>query len=255
MPDAKLTQTQRQEIADRFVAGDTQMSLAGEYGVSKQTIIRVCRKLKAVRVAPKPATIQDLVEFTKRAKSILWALDPGPEEGRKNYNSWKARILELADKNGGGLSKNEAIVYASKECPSLSTLFGLYNVEKYDPSPESHAHIKHFGDTGFKKGDVTCEGIDQTYRESLRWAIEAAGKFSRTRERPTSCPCDKAWYLYEQAVSDPKDFLSRVGQVESKGDAESEARDKAAKSGTRSIAEIDGMLSELDKHEEESEDA
>jgi hypothetical protein len=100
---------------------------------------------------------------------------------------------------------------------------------------------------------VECKGLKQTYRDSLRWAIEAAGKWKGEKEKPTICPCWTAWYLYEQAIDDPKDFLGKVGQVESKGDADSEAQQSARLAGARSVAEIDGMLAELEI-EEESED-
>jgi hypothetical protein len=44
--------------------------------------------------------------------------------------------------------------------------------------------------------------------------------------------------------------LRIVGQVESKGDAEEDERRNARAGGTRSIVELDGMLSELAESEE-----
>lgn len=249
MSNARLTQGQRREIADRFVAGDEQEKLAEEFKVCKNTIVRVCRDLRALRPKLRPAKTKDLTEFATRAKSILWRQDGGTD--RKTYEAWKARVEELASKDGGGLAKNEAIVRASKEYPCLGRLFREYDVRAYDPNPESHAHIQHAGTPIAAGSEVTCEGIDQTYRESLRWAGDAAGMTTRTGVRPSTCPCDFAWYLYEQAISDPKDFLSRVGQVEAKGDQEAADRLNAKAAGTMSIAEIDGMLAELKQEEEE----
>ena len=250
MANAKLTKEQRQEIADRFVAGETVKVLAEEFEVCINTITRVCRDLHAIRPQPRPATIDDLGAFASRAKSILWAQDHGKDHPA--FDAWKARVEEL--KSNSGLTKNQATVRASKEFPCLSKLFREFDVRKYDPNPESHAHIRHFGEAPPKNSQVRCEGIDQSYRDSLRWAMDAAGRTDRTGERPASCPCDRAWYLYIQAVNDTKDFLTRVGQVESKGDAESEERRSARAAGERSIAEIDGFLAELE-HEREEEDA
>jgi hypothetical protein len=209
----------------------------------------VCRAADAVKEKrPRLATVHDIKEFAQRAHSILWAQGSGHEH--KNFDKWKARVAELQENSG--LNKSEAVVRASKEYACLNQLFREYNVRRYDPNPESHPRIKHYGDV--EEHDVECEGIVQTYRESLRWAIAAAGAFSRTGEKPPTCPCDTAWYLYEQAVSDPKDFLARVGQVESKGDAEDAAKRSANAAGTRSMAEIDGMLAELECEGESDEE-
>ena len=244
---SKLTEEQRQNIADRFVAGEEQQALADEFEVCKNTIVRVCRDLHAVRAKPRPAKVKDLTEFASRARAILWRQDTGKAE-KKSFDSWKARVEELAAKDGGGLTKNEAIVRASKDYTCLGRLFREFDVRAYDPNPESHAHIQHFGEQ--PKHEVQSEDIDQSYRESLRWAMHAAGTTSRTGVTPTVCPCDRAWYLYEQAVSDPKDFLMRVGQVEAKEDAADADRRNAKESGARSIAEIDDMLSELENERE-----
>lgn len=255
MANTKLTDTQRDEIAGRFVEGEDQAALAKDYGVCVQTISKVCRKLNAVRSVPLPAKTADLTAFAKRARSILWAQNTGTDSDKKVYKSWNERVELLMAEDGGGLTKNEAIVRASKEYPCLNQLFREYNVRAYDPNPESHPRIRHFGEP--EEFSVECEGTKQTYRESLRWAIDAAGKASRTGEKPESCPCDTAWYLYKQAVSDPKDFLSRVGQVESKGDAESEERMKGKVAEARSISEIDKMLLELEyvyEGEDDNED-
>jgi hypothetical protein len=90
---------------------------------------------------------------------------------------------------------------------------------------------------------ATSEGKEQTYRESLNWALLSAGEFLRTGVRPTVCPNDAAWFLYTQAVSEPKDFMAKVAQVE-KGE-DGEAARQCRKNAQRSIEELDAMLSEL----------
>ena len=91
---------------------------------------------------------------------------------------------------------------------------------------------------------VLNEGKEQTYRENLNWAMNAAGEFLRAKRRPHTCPNDSAWFLYCQAIDEPKDFMAKVGQVELKSDnGESDRMAKVV--GQRSVTEIDEMLNEL----------
>jgi hypothetical protein len=93
-----------------------------------------------------------------------------------------------------------------------------------------------------------CADKEQSYRENLRWAINAAGEFLRSGKRPAICPNNSAWYLFVQATKDPKDFLGRVGQIESKGEDDS---DKELRVSTKhSIEEIELFLQELQQGEE-----
>ena len=92
---------------------------------------------------------------------------------------------------------------------------------------------------------IVCEGKEQSYLENVRWAMAAAGEFHRTGERPRSCPNDACWFLYTQAIDNPKDFMAKVGQAEAKADTgESERALRAA--GQKSIAEIEAMLKTLE---------
>ncbi len=248
MANAVLTQEQRKEVAAKWVAGEHRQVIADEYGVCLNTIIRVCRDLHAVRMAPKPANAVDMKAFKKRVHSILY--NQGAGKNRKQYDTFKERVAALT--SGGGLKANEAVVRAAKEHSCLNQLFREYNVREHDPNPESHPQIQHFREVSDQ--GVECEQIQQTYRESLRWAAEAAGETARTGKRPMRCPCNTAWYLYKQAENDPKDFLAKLGQVESKGDAESEEKQNARLAGKRSIAEIDSFLAELAAEKEEDDD-
>jgi len=184
----------------------------------------------------------DYQEFAKRAKSVLWRQDQGKD--KPHWDRWKARIEFLNSPAGGGFTKPQAIIRASKEFPCLQRLFREYDVSSYDPTPDSHPQLvmkKDIEPTG-TLADVLCENIKQSYRESLQWAIEAAGQYQRTGKKPLSCPCDTAYYLYQQAITEPKDFLGRVGQIESKGVGESAEDKDARRAGKRSIKEIELML-------------
>jgi hypothetical protein len=250
LPNEKLTQVQKKEVAAKWIAGESRQSIADDYGVCKNTVVRACRDLHAKRIGPKPANVVDMREFKKKVHSILFRQGSG--DGHKQYEVFKKREAALMSKEGGGLRPNEATVRAAKEHPCLNQLFREYDVKAHDPNPESHPQIQHFGESD--KSRVECKGLKQTYRDSLRWAIEAAGKWKGEKKRPTICPCWTAWYLYEQAIDDPKDFLGKVGQVESKGDVESEEKQNARLAGARSISEIDGYLAELEAAEEEESD-
>jgi len=247
----KLNDEQCQQIAARFVAGEAQRDLAKEFGVCKQTVQDTLSRLGAKRAKPSKASPRDMIEFAQRAKSITWRQDKSKE--RPTYHSWKDRVEALESKDGGRLTHNQAIVRASKEFPCLNRLFREYNVVDFDPNPESHPAIQHWGQPATAES-VFCEGKEQTYRESLRWAIDAAGRQARTGEQPASCPCDAAWYLYRQAVDEPKDFLAKLGQIESKPDAEAQGRQSIRKESGRSIKEIDSFLKELTQQEDSDND-
>jgi hypothetical protein len=238
----KLTTEQRQEICDRFVDGESQQALATEYGVCKQTIAKVAKHAGAKRTRAVFTPVNVIAEFSSRAKSILWRQDVGAE--KKQYDAWVARVKSLESEDGGRLTHSQAIVRASKEFPCLTRLFREYQVSEFDPNPESHPQVQYFGK--LTPAAVASEGKELSYRDSLRWAIDAAGAYLRTGKDPETCPCDAAWYLYRQAIEEPRDFLSKLGQIETKSDPESADKRNIRKAGQRSIAEIDSFLSELE---------
>jgi hypothetical protein len=248
MAERKLTDEQVQEIGRRFAAGETQDDLAKEFSVTRTTIFRKLMALGVKRIPPPKATSHDMMEFQSRARSILWRQDHSKE--KPTYAAWEARVKALESPDGGGMTHNQAVIRASKEWPCLSRLFREYNVTDFDPNPDSHPAIQQWGKPAIQQ-EVVCEGREQSYRDSLRWAIEAAGTYLRTGRQPSLCPCDAAWYLFKQAVDEPKDFLAKVGQIESKGDSESEERRNARKDGKRSVAELDSMLAEIELEERE----
>lgn len=246
----KLSTQQRDEVAAKYVSGKTYIELAKEYDVCKKTISKICADKKAFRPDEVTTSGGDLSAFASRAKSVLWRQD-GAEKA--TYESWKARVEALQSPDGGRLTHNQAIVRASKEFPCLHRLFREYDLRSFDPNPDSHP-IEHFGNSyaqpGFQKPSVLCENVEQTHRDNLNWAITTAGEFLRTGREPVTCPNDAAFYLYEQAKAEPKEFLSRFNQIESKGDQESEEKRNTRIAGKRSLAELDSMLSELSSEEE-----
>ena len=248
MPES-LTQDQELELAERFAAGDPTDELAADFGVFPDTVRSIAKKHRKKRPRPPIAIASGIKEFAKRARSILWRQDSGTE--KKTYEKWKERLSELQSSDGANMSYEQAVVRTSKEFPCLIKLFREYDVREFDPNPESHPEITYFGKATVDNADIECEGVEQSYRDSLRWAIAAAGRYLRTRKHPETCPCDAAFYLYRQAIEEPKDFMGKVGQIESKADSESEAINSARKVGKRAILEIDAMLAELDEEGDE----
>ena len=92
---------------------------------------------------------------------------------------------------------------------------------------------------------VVSEGKKQTFRKDLAWAIQAAGLFLRTREAPFICPNDSAFFLYQQACDNPKDFMAKFAQIESRAE-NSKDSSKADKAAKLAISDIEEQLKALD---------
>ena len=101
----------------------------------------------------------------------------------------------------------------------------------------------------------TLENREQSYRQNLTWALESAGEFLRTKTQPTVCPNNSAWFLYVQAMNEPKDFMAKYFQIEK--NAESEESEKETKDSTLKILHgVEDFLIKLEKRngkEKESE--
>ena len=242
---SKLSENQRNELLSRRENNnETLASLGKAYGISETTVRKIINrdknKIPRFGKEKKYLMSKSIQEFTKRAKSITWRQD-GKE--KKTYEQWRKKVKEFKDR---GMTQHQAAVQASKDFPCLKRLFREYDVSAHDPHPDSHP------DTGQppSAGGITCEGREQSHRENLAWAIEAAGKYLRTEQEPTVAPNDAAYYLYCQAREAPKDFLGKYSQVEAKGNEESEKEKLARKGGRRSIQEIEEMLSTLIKERE-----
>ncbi len=106
--------------------------------------------------------------------------------------------------------------------------------EKFDPLKTQHVN-----------SPIQSENRDQSYRDNLLWACEAAGQKIRTGNRPNSCPNDKAFFLYQLACENPKDFMTKFSQVETK--EKDDADDKAKKKSTQFLLEeIESQLEALE---------
>ncbi|MFH1685599.1 MAG: hypothetical protein ABH983_04805, partial [Candidatus Micrarchaeota archaeon] len=170
------------------------------------------------------------------------------------YLKWKERVEFLKSPIGGYLAPLEAIVYASKEFPCLYPLFREFDVSQYDKTPSYRQDVQKFGESakcidGGKLKDIENQNLDWSYRENLSWAMEAAGKYMRTNCAPASCPNNSAWFLYRQAIENPKDFMMRIGQIENKSETPEDRIYK--KIQKKSIAELDAMLEELEEISQE----
>lgn len=186
-------------------------------------------------------------KFAKAVRKTLW---PIGAHNHTEYHAWNDRVAEL--KKEKGYTTPQAQVQAAKEQPACLTLFEHYDVADYDPEPGSHddaeACMQRKRDNRVQEaGNVQNEEIDQSHRDNLTWAMEAAGRFRRTGEEPASCPNDSAYFLYRRAIEEPKEFLARINQLELKKTVDS----GEAKAARKSIEELSLMLESLTEEEEE----
>lgn len=187
----------------------------------------------------KKAPETDIQKFTSEARSLLWRMDDGIAEDKKNYHKWEARIKELQQESG--LEKKVAIVQASKDFSILLPLFRKHDISAYDLALDDKGEV---GPTVSDKklAEIVCEGKTLSRLEEIEWAAAAAGRFKRTREMPSTCPSDGAFLWFEQAMQESKHFLDKFMQMTCKNMDEAEQQRKASISGQRSIKEIEGML-------------
>jgi hypothetical protein len=88
--------------------------------------------------------------------------------------------------------------------------------------------------------DVVIEERSQSYRDNILWAMNTAGEYSRTKTHPITCPNNSAWFLYMQAIDEPKDFMAKVNSIESKSD---DGLDKdIIRASKKSLSEIEKFL-------------
>jgi len=90
---------------------------------------------------------------------------------------------------------------------------------------------------------IPISKIEQSHLENLEWAMDAAGHFLRCNEEPKCAPNNAAYYLYQMALKEPKDFFNRFNQTFKGGEDEEQKDTKRA--SKRSIEEITMMLEAL----------
>ncbi len=186
--------------------------------------------------------------FEQRVKTLLWSRIRGPLKERPDYDEWRRLITEWKDEKKVG--RRQAVVNASLAFDCLSEIIADYDLTVYGVSRSGQSTES---ENDSESLSIPNDNIKQSYRENLRWAITAAGRFKRTGEAPKTCPNDAAYYLFAQAKEDARDFLSKVGQVEVKSTSQDEIEEDDRKQATRSIDEIDEMLATLDEEEENDE--
>lgn len=245
--ESKLSEEQKAEVCDRYSRlGETYAELAKDFNVAITTIrkyVKASSTKKLIKQRVTPAT--SMVEFKKRAKSILWRQDSGNSKDRKAYNSWMEKVNEF---KRGGMNPQQAVVQASKDFQCLARLFREYDVGENDPHPDSHPAIQQYGQQAPMEG-IECEGKNLSHHENLMWAIATAGKKLRTGDDPEIAPNDAAYFLYRQACDDPKEFLGKFTQVDMRSGDDLEDQRLAKKSGERSIEELNEMLQTLTEGE------
>lgn len=239
-----LSCDQIRDIGRRFSAGEPAVSICERYAIAYVTLKRYVRLLGARRPVEPPKYRGDrftptaqVMEFAKRVKKYLWPLDG---KSRKRFNAFQERRLHLEDQEG--YSFGQAIVKAAKDFPEVDGLWGLFpDIRAFDVDPSTSPEIK-INRQGY---GMNCEGKELTYRENLNWALNAAGEWLRTGEEPESCPNNQSYYLFVQAREEPRNFLQRVSQAESKGDGQRDEERKLEKDSKRAADDIDRMLKEL----------
>ena len=95
----------------------------------------------------------------------------------------------------------------------------------------------------WKSFTAECEDRKLSHQENLRWAMQAAGEYLRTNLHPKVCPTNASWFFYLQAIKDPKDFMAKFNQAESK--AEDETVNDVRRSAKKSIEEINKILDKI----------
>jgi hypothetical protein len=222
---------------------------AKKHGVSQTALRKAIRDGKISQVEPERRTGSIVDEFASRARSVLWRIDRGK---KKNYEKWQERVSWWASIPGGGLTKKQAIVRASKEFPALTKLFDEYDLSMFDTS-DPNENVANQGSTPGAV-EVVCENVEMSYRDCLRWAASAAGTKLRSGVEPHRCPNDTCFYLYRMAIEEPKDFMGKLSQLESKVDKEEEGRQNRRKEARLSAEEIHSYLETLkeESYEENS---
>jgi hypothetical protein len=185
---------------------------------------------------PPASRVGTIKDFVSRVRSVLWGVD------KQKYEHWLSRVEHF---EGTGYSLNEAQVRAAKEFPECRRFFREYDIKHLDRDPGSHPDIIFFGDEK-RVREIVCLDQEMSYRDCLRWAATAAGMHLRTGQEVYECPCDTAYYLYQCAIGDPKDFMTKLGTMENREDADDMLERSTRKHTERSVSEIDKWLSEIE---------
>ena len=256
----KSTPEEIDEICERYKYGETLKELGKDFGLGTETVRLYLEKRGIQRGRYNTeGVIPGLRDFLRQVRKILFRYDRGPD--KKSYNDWQGKTLELYQT--GDYSKYECQVMAARKFECCRPLFDKFDVSAYDPMAKKGDVTG--GNTPFPEGSqvaisentierltskkpvknvIECEDKDLSYRENLSWAVKAVGSERRTGVPPETCPNDTAYWLYEQAKMEPKEFLAKLNAIEARnlGKEDESVGRRAAK---RSIEDLDAMLAEL----------
>ena len=238
----RYTREERKQAVSRL-DGETQHKICTDLQISAQTFHKWRDEFKdeaivpADKPIPKP-NVGTIKDFVSRVRSVLWGID------QNQYEHWLTRVEFFQDTAGYTLS--EAQVRAAKEFHACRPFFREYDIRQFDKEPGSHPDILFFGDEK-RERQVVCRDEPLTYREALRWAVSAAGMHLRTGQEIYDVPNDMAYYLYQQALADPKDFITKLGTSENREDSDDILERNTRKFSERAVSEIDRWLNEIEK--------
>lgn len=234
----KYTKEQRRE-AVRRLDSETKSAVATDLGIARTTLNKWVEEFGGILPPDNPpvSRVGTIKDFVSRVRSVLWGVD------KTTYEHWLSRVEYF---EGTGYSIAEAQVRAAKEFPACRPFFREYDLKHLDRDPGSHPDILFFGDEK-RAREIVCHDQVMSYREALRWAASAAGLHLRTGQEIYECPCDTAYYLYQCAIGDPKDFISKLGTMENREDMDDILERSTRKQTERTVAEIDKWLSEVDE--------
>lgn len=213
--------------------------MSADLRISRATLNKWIEEFGGVDTPSNPpaSRVGTIKDFVSRVRSVLWGID------QNKYEHWLSRVEFFED---NGYSLQEAQVRAAKEFPACRNFFREYDIKHLDRDPGSHPDILFFGEDQ-KPREVICRNEEMSYRDALRWAATAAGMHLRTGQDVYECPCDTAYYLYQCAIGDPKDFMTKLGTMEGREDAEGILERSTRKHTERSVAEIDKWLKEVEE--------
>lgn len=212
-------------------------------GIQASTLNRWIDKFgESLHEEKEPVRIEsnDVQELVGRVQDALMS------SSQEKYEGWITRVAHFQAK---GYSLEEAQVCATKEIESCKYILADYDVRHLDRDPDSHTDVAYKGDAN--RSRVVCLNKDINYRGCMRWAAANAGMYMRTKVHPSEVPSDLAFFLYNMALDEPKDFAAKLNQTESREDTETQLEKDTRKQTDRSVAEIDRWLNEIDKQRKE----
>ncbi len=212
----KLSTDQIAEMVKEYIEGATQTALAVHFSIAPVTVQKYLKQAHVLLPRYRPPRENTVVDAPQKKLGCK----KGPKPGRINPHAADAPKHPLIEK-------------------------GVPFLKSDTPIPDTAVH-----DTCSipKANAIISEGKDSSTKENLLWAIESAGKLLRTGIIPTTCPNDSAFFLYQQACEQPKDFLTKFLQVEGRSMSDDDNAD-LKKETKQSLSMIQDLLDDIDEKE------